>query len=654
MAITKKVFYPIDYTGSMASNHVSQESVTIGVTQYRAFTLAFAPFYADSLIIRENGSTIPLKKDIDYKCLYFYRDLSKLAGGKDISGVVVITNGNVGTDLVVSYQMVGGHYSASASAIAEAIAALELDNRNAYWQNIIDTPDLFQPAEHPHDFGDVYGLEWIISMLASIREAILIGDNAVHTEILNAITVGISNLTTALQNHVGSTGNVHNVTPEQLGVYTKAQIDNIVIAINKNITDLNPTFAQISSALTVLGNKYDALVGAVAGLGDRVGHVESEVSQLDGLIADLTQAMQQALDRIGNYDSEIAALKQADQSLSLRIDGLQTGINQLSTRVTQEVARLESMINSSNTSNDAALDALAGRVTKNESDIAKLKTDVSANTTSIAQTNAKFTDYVRWDELVFPEFPEQPPSNDAEYQASLNELKIRVTTLESNVGAINTRLTQQDQKIAAANQAISTNAQAISAANAKFDNYVLKSSLMSTLQGPAMYGKIPVYGTDGGLCVPTRLDWYMDGKVLTETVNFNSTKGGYQIYNSGYYNAIDYFVRSDVRDKHDIRVLSPERANTILRRIRHGITYQLQDEQVTTAGLAAQVVEKHFSEAVVSSEVELPDGSMAERLMLRHGALVGLLVSGYNHQAKEIAELRKMVQQLADELKLRQ
>lgn len=74
-----------------------------------------------------------LERRTDYEALYFFTDLTKLAGGKRICGVVCITNTKVGTDLVAGYNTVGGHYANCASTIQQAIFDLNLDNRETYW-----------------------------------------------------------------------------------------------------------------------------------------------------------------------------------------------------------------------------------------------------------------------------------------------------------------------------------------------------------------------------------------------------------------------------------------------------------------------------------------------------------------------------------------
>ena len=74
----KKILYPLDRTGVAGTNRIAGELHTTGVDRYRAFTLGFAPFFADSVVIKEVGKSTPLQrgKDKDYELVYFYPELS--------------------------------------------------------------------------------------------------------------------------------------------------------------------------------------------------------------------------------------------------------------------------------------------------------------------------------------------------------------------------------------------------------------------------------------------------------------------------------------------------------------------------------------------------------------------------------------------------
>lgn len=118
------------------------------------------------------------------------------------------------------------------------------------------------------------------------------------------------------------------------------------------------------------------------------------------------------------------------------------------------------------------------------------------------------------------------------------------------------------------------------------------------------------------------------------------------LYNTGYFNPRqDIWIRSDLRDKRNVRPYSLSTADEVLRAIGGGIRYQLGAEDEFTVGLAAQVVQKHLPEAVRL----ILNEKKQERLTLRESAMVGVLVSGYNHQAAEIDELKKVVAKLLEE-----
>ena len=549
----KKILYPLDRTGVASTNRIAGELHTTGVDRYRAFTLGFAPFFADSVVIKEVGKSTPLQrgKDKDYELVYFYPELSKLCAGKEIAGVVVICNQNLGTEYEVSYNTIGAHYAASSSVIASAIAALELDNRNIYWKDVLDTPELWQPAPHPHDMGDVYGLEWLLDMLASIREALMIGDNAVHTEIINRINSAITNLTVMWNNHVSQTGNVHNLTAAQIGAYTAAQIDTIVQALNKRIDDLSPTFANISASLANLQQQINSLSGAMSAWDTELENLTADYDRLVRQLADTNTSLSVVNDSLVSINGAIDTLRNKDNQLQLQIDNLNTSLG--------------------------------------------------------------------------------------EYSTAMLQLEMRIVSLETRMSAAEANV------VTLANQ--------VYGLNQRFGSYIPTSYLPPTGGSSGQFYNKLVMNYGGGVQVGDSMYWHCTANPapdFSQRLQYNGTVGGYQLVTSGYYNCMDVFIRSDIRDKDDVRALEPFEADKILRQFKNGIRYTMKGEHVTTAGMSAQVVNKYFaegvSEVVVSEATE--DKEEVRRLTLRQGALVGLLVSGYNFQSRQLAEMAKAIKTL--------
>jgi len=362
----RKILYPLDFSGTATSNRIEGELKTIGVDRYRAFTLNFAPFFTNTLTIKERGKTKLLVRGTDYECLYFYPELTKLAAGKEVCGVVVITNAAIGIDLEVGYNTVGGHYAHSADVIQMAITALELDNRNVYWEDVIDTPTLFQPAPHMHDIGDVYGMEFQIDALVALREAILVGDNAVHQQIYDRIDNVVLSLTTMLNAHRADIANPHKTTAHQVNAYTREEIDTEIAAIMSDLADLEPRFQAIATTFTQIQQQYTSMTSSLAALSTRVGTVENEQSKFYLLLATINQTLAAHQVSIDAIYVEITALKAKDANLQTQIDGLKTRATNIEAKNVEQDDRLDD-IESLNTTQNTRLDAIETKNTVQDS-----------------------------------------------------------------------------------------------------------------------------------------------------------------------------------------------------------------------------------------------------------------------------------------------
>lgn len=60
-----------------------------------------------------------------------------------------------------------------------------------------------------------------------------------------------------LTTHKNSTNNPHNVTPAQLNVYTKTEVDNLILELTKNYNQISETIIKLNERLTKLENNID-------------------------------------------------------------------------------------------------------------------------------------------------------------------------------------------------------------------------------------------------------------------------------------------------------------------------------------------------------------------------------------------------------------
>lgn len=316
MALSKLV-YPLDLTGERTSNRVTENHV-IGTLKYRAFALKNGPFFTENLSIAERSTNKSLKRGVDYECVYLL-DLTNLTEDSEVCGVIVIHNTAISTDIVVEANIVGGPYTKSAETIALAIEALELNNGNIYWQDIIDKPDLFQPPPHMHDFADVFGMEFLIDVIANIRDVLLIGNNKQMEQIRRQLETIETEIRAEIKAHKDSKNNPHGVTAEQVDAYDKEKIDQFIQAINKAFGDLEPRFSSITQSLTAINLRIDGLNRSIGQTNIQVAANDRSLSLVHQSLAMSNEEISKLWEEINRIDRELNSLRTKDNELSQAI-----------------------------------------------------------------------------------------------------------------------------------------------------------------------------------------------------------------------------------------------------------------------------------------------------------------------------------------------
>ncbi len=217
--------YPLDLTGISPDNFVEAEIRDLPQTgNNRAVVLSNGAFYTESLVIYDNITGEILTKKDQYLAVQLV-EAATVRAGKEICSVIVITDPSVSSQIRVNYQVVGGPYILNTDALAEMIAALNLDERPVIWGEIIGKPSLFPPGHHLHDVGDVFGFEYLVLGIEEIRKAIIMGDTASHDElhayiaaVEDAFNAYILTASNALNAHKQDINNPHQTTSTQVGL----------------------------------------------------------------------------------------------------------------------------------------------------------------------------------------------------------------------------------------------------------------------------------------------------------------------------------------------------------------------------------------------------------------------------------------------------
>lgn len=225
--------YPLDPTGINPTNKILSEEHDLGTGVNRAIVPDYSAFYSESMEVYVEDRVDPLVPHHQYILAQLHADASA-ALDKEVCMVVVVTDQAIMGKVRLTYQTVGGDFSVSVDALRKAIEDEDLDDRTVSWGDLIARPDAFPPAPHLHDIGDLYGFEYVVEALEALRNAILIGDEAMHEELRQFIRYedgllrdSITALDGRFQAHVQDHENPHATTKGQVGL---GLVDNYATA----------------------------------------------------------------------------------------------------------------------------------------------------------------------------------------------------------------------------------------------------------------------------------------------------------------------------------------------------------------------------------------------------------------------------------------
>ena len=339
------VSYPLDLTGTLTSNLTSHDMVLGSGSFNRAFAYPTGPFFADTFKLYEaSRPNVPLERGKDYQLILLNPTLRKMTT-REICTAVVVYNSTVSNDVTAKAQVVGGPYAANVDAIEQAINALDLDNRQIDFSDLSGVPEEFQTAPAYSDIGDIFGFEYIITILGQMTEVLKVGDNAAVSQLENAVEQMRIELRNMFQQHMDSDGNVHNITRADLSVPSVTEMttaDQAVMAelnklasrigslesedtaVNQKIQAINESFNTVANQLTQMRQNYQRTNQNVADLSSQVSQYEDEVLQLTQnlsntrqeladttkQVTDLEKLVEQQTNQLTALSQEIAKVKE--------------------------------------------------------------------------------------------------------------------------------------------------------------------------------------------------------------------------------------------------------------------------------------------------------------------------------------------------------
>lgn len=191
--------FNVDLTGTNVNNKIIDEPHTLANRVYRSIAPIYGAYYTESLIVKDASNNATLIRDTHYKCLDVV-GIPTAQSGKEICTIIVIVDESVDSDVLVTYQALGGQYERTHEAIKTLVDNLLTDNRPVSWPNILNRPATFTPSHHLHRVGDVIGFEYLTVELERLKNAVLLGDEIAHTEILAYVDANIAALSLVVDN----------------------------------------------------------------------------------------------------------------------------------------------------------------------------------------------------------------------------------------------------------------------------------------------------------------------------------------------------------------------------------------------------------------------------------------------------------------------
>ena len=167
--------YPVDLTGTNYNNLVADEPHTLVNLPNRAVIPMYAPYFSESLVVRDAITNALLIKGEQYQCLQLVEEAT-IKTGKEVCEVILITDSNVSNQVIVTYQTIGGLYQRTSDAILAMYNTVINDNRPVDWSNVLNKPYNYPPSLHKHLFQDVVGFEPLIVELERLRNAITLSN----------------------------------------------------------------------------------------------------------------------------------------------------------------------------------------------------------------------------------------------------------------------------------------------------------------------------------------------------------------------------------------------------------------------------------------------------------------------------------------------
>lgn len=196
----KLVRYLLDSTGVNADNLVRDEEHILSKNKIRAAAPLYGAFFSNSVKLFDKINRRFLNYGVDF-CTAGLLQNETMIYNQAISSVILVLNNDVSSNILITYQTLGGDFERNTIGLETLLKNDKPDNDNTLFNDIVKLPTVFKPTFHKHDFGDVYGLDYLVFLLEKIKVAVIWKKTELINSIIDYINDYLSQLTKDISNN---------------------------------------------------------------------------------------------------------------------------------------------------------------------------------------------------------------------------------------------------------------------------------------------------------------------------------------------------------------------------------------------------------------------------------------------------------------------
>lgn len=409
--------YPLDVTGVLPANLITNEQQTVTAANYKDFAFLipeFAPFYSESmqLTYRDlNGNVTPMEEGVHFLFAMPFVGASR-ATAKPLYGAIQFLNLNInGTITFTRYQTLGGNYTLDAATLTALMVDLIYNPRITTWEQIVALPEAFPPVPHAWDLINMVGMSAVDASLRAIVEAIY------------------KSINNGQNDHFTNFFNPHDTDKNQINLglvenYPPATLSQAIDGTSATAY-MTPMVAKlaVSTLLAPVNLSIASLSTKVAGMDTRLSTAETNITNLRTDLTSLSTSTST------NRTSLSTALSSAITMLQTADATLQAGISSLSTSIGATNSTVASISVAQAANNTSQANSLTALQTQRNNDVTNLGAVDSSLQTQINSLNGTVTSH----------------------GGTLNNHETRIGNLESRMANAEGRLGGIDSFLAAGN-----------------------------------------------------------------------------------------------------------------------------------------------------------------------------------------------------------